>query len=298
MNETNKSNRLLLIMFVTIVLLLLSNIFFIYKFFTTKKEKIYIYTTLINTEEEKQKIEAELKNMLDQYNQLKINNDTLTKQLEYEKNKIKELLEEIKKVKSASYYQINQYKKEVETLRNIMKSYIAQIDSLNTRNKLLTEENRKVKSEYQKVVTEKELIEKKANELTEKVEIAKTLRAINIVSTGINDRGKEITKAKRVEKIRVCFTITENKIVTPGPKIIYIRISGNDNKVLPNPDNELFYYLNDSILYSAKREIDYQNADIDVCIYWKNDGSLVPGNYNVDIFCEGKLIGSDTFMLK
>ncbi|MCX7954487.1 MAG: hypothetical protein N3A01_04770 [Bacteroidales bacterium] len=253
---------------------------------------------LENTEEEKKKIEAELNQMLEQYNQLKVNNDTLTKRLEQEKNKIIELLEEIKRVKSASYYQINQYKKEVETLRNIMKSYIVQIDSLNTRNKLLTEENRRVKSEYQKVVTEKEQIAQKANELTEKIEIAKTLRAINIVSTGINDRGKEIIKARRVEKLRVCFTIAENRIVTPGSKVIYIRISGEDKKILPNPDNELFWYINDSILYTAKREIDYQNTDTDVCIYWKNDGSLLPGNYNVDIFCEGKLIGTDKFMLK
>jgi archaellum component FlaF (FlaF/FlaG flagellin family) len=60
----------------------------------------------------------------------------------------------------------------------------------------------------------------------------------------------------------------------------------------------MFTFMGNSILYSAKREIDYQNKDVDMCIYWTNNGSLTEGVYNVDIYCDGKQIGSDTFMLK
>jgi predicted nuclease with TOPRIM domain len=291
----NKSFYFLLI---TTILLLFSNIFFIYKFYTVRKEKVYVQVVLSNTEEEKKQIEEQLKDMLNQYNTLKTDNAKISAELEQEKQKIKDLLEEIKNIKKVNAYQINQYKKELQTLREIMRSYIVQIDSLNTRNKILTEENRKVKSEYKKVITEKEELEQKKQELEQKVDIASTLRAININSVAVNDRGKEVSKAKRATKIRVCFTLTENAIVKPGNRFVYIRIARPNKEILPNPDGELFTFMGNQLLYSARREIDYQNKDLDVCIYWTNDGTLTEGVYNVDIFCDGKQIGSDEFMLK
>lgn len=298
MEQTTPKSRSTLIMLIVIILLLLSNIFFIYKFYTVRKEKIYVQVELKDTESEKKLIEAQLQDMLIQYDALKTDNKKITAELEQEKNKIKELLEEIKNIKAANAYQINQYKKELNTLREIMRSYIRQIDSLNTRNKLLTEENRKVKTDYQKVVTEKEELNQKAKELKEKVDIASTLRAINIQSVAVNDRAKEVSKVKRVSKIRICFTLTENAIVNPGPRYVYIRIARPDKQILSNPEGELFKFMGNDILYSAKREVDYQNKDIDVCIYWTNDGSLIEGVYNVDIYCDGKQIGSDTFVLR
>lgn len=294
----NSKSKVLLLMLITIILLLLSNIFFIYKFYTMRKEKVFVQVELKDTQNEKTQIEEQLKDMLNQYNTLKTDNSKISAELEQEKNKIKELLDEIKNIKSANAYQINQYKKELGTLREIMRSYIVQIDSLNTRNKLLTEENRKVKTDYQKVVTEKEDLTQKKQELEQKVDIASTLRAINIASIAVNDKAKEVTRAKRTTKIRVCFTLTENAIVKPGNRFVYIRIARPNKEILPNPEGEMFTYLGDTILYSAKREIDYQNKDVEMCIYWTNNGSLSEGVYNVDIFCDGKQIGSDTFLLK
>ncbi len=295
--NANKSRQSLWLL-VTIVLLLLSNIFFIYKFYTVRKEKVYVQVELQDTENEKQQIEEQLKDMLNQYNTLKTDNAKISAELEQEKEKIKELLEEIKNIKKANAYQINQYKKELQTLRDIMRSYIVQIDSLNTRNKLLTEENRKVKSDYKKVVTEKEDLEQKKQELEQKVDIASTLRAINIASVAVNDKAKEVSRAKRATKIRICFTLTENAIVKPGPRYVYIRIARHNKEILPNPEGDLFDFMGNKLLYSARREVDYQNKDIDMCIYWTNDGSLTEGVYNVDIFCDGKQIGSDQFLLK
>ncbi|HNV95627.1 MAG TPA: hypothetical protein PKG63_04065 [Bacteroidales bacterium] len=296
--QNNSKSKASLLMLITIILLLFSNLFFIYKFYTMRKEKVFVQVELKDTENEKAQIEEQLKDMLNQYNTLKTNNSKISAELDQEKNKIKELLEEIKNIKSANAYQINQYKKELGTLREIMRSYIVQIDSLNTRNKLLTEENRKVKTDFQKVVTEKEDLTQKKQELEQKVDIASTLRAINIASIAVNDKAKEVSRAKRASKIRVCFTLSENAIVKPGNRFVYIRIARPNKEILPNAEGEMFTFMGNSILYSAKREIDYQNKDVDMCIYWTNDGSLTEGVYNVDIFCDGKQIGSDTFMLK
>jgi predicted nuclease with TOPRIM domain len=263
-----------------------------------RKEKVYVQVELKDTENEKVQIENQLSDMLNQYNTLKTDNTKISSELDQEKQKIKDLLDEVKNIKSANVYQINQYKKELGTLRDIMRSYIVQIDSLNTRNKILTAENRKVKTDFQQVVTEKEELNQKTQELSQKVDIASTLRAVNIASVAVNDKAKEVTKAKRASKIKICFTITQNSIVNAGNRLIYIRIARPNKEILNNPEKELFDYMNDKIMYSAKREIDYENKDVDMCIYWTNDGSLDKGVYNVDIFGDGKLIGSDTFMLK
>lgn len=303
MNETHDNNiqkhkKFDLLYFVIIFALLLSNGYFAYKFYTVRKEKVYVEVELKDTGAEKANLEKEYTDMLSQYNLLKTDNKQISGELEQEKTKIKEMLDEIKGLKNANAYQIGQYKKELNTLREIMRSYIVQIDSLNTRNKLLVEENKQVKTDFQKVKSEKETLQVKTDDLSQKVDLAMTLRAINIVPLTVNDKAKEVTKAKKTSKIRVCFTLTENAVAKTGNRTVYLRIARPNKEILPNPDQAMFDFEGKQILYSARREIDYENKDVDMCIYWTNDGSLTEGVYTVDLFSEGKLIGTATFALK
>lgn len=293
-----KRRKIDLIYFLVILLLLVSNVFFVYKFYTMRKEKVYVEVELKDTNTEKESLEREYTDMLSQYEALQTDNKQISGELEQEKMKIKEMLDEIKGLKNANYYQISQYKKELGTLREIMRSYIVQIDSLNTRNKLLSEENKQVKTDFQKVKNEKDNLQIKAEDLTQKVDVASALRAINISPLPVNDKAKEVTKARKVTKIKVCFTLTENAIAKSGNRVVYLRIARPDKEILPNTDGAMFEYNNEQILYSARREIDYENKDVDMCIYWANTGELSEGVYTVDIFSEGKHIGTATFALK
>jgi hypothetical protein len=287
-----------LLYFVVIVALLLSNGFFAYKFYTVRKEKVYVEVQLNETATEKDDLERELTEMLGQYESLETNNSKLTSELEAEKQKIRDMIEEIKGLKNANAWQISQYKKELNTLRDIMKGYIVQIDSLNTRNKLLTEENIKVKGDFEKVKTEKEDLESENQDLNSKVDLGSALRAININPLPVNEKGKEVTKTKKVSKIRVCFALGENSIAKSGSRWVYIRIARPDKLVLTNPDGDMFSFNGEMIMYSARREVDYQNKDVDLCIYWTNDGQLIDGVYTVDVFSDGKHIGTSSFALK
>ena len=263
-----------------------------------RKDKVHVEVELKEKDTEKEKIQNELETLLADYNTLQTDNKQISSELEAEKERIITMLEEIKQIKSANYYQISQYKKEMGTLREIMRSYIIQIDSLNTRNLLLAEENYKVKQDYHTIKTEKDEIEQKAETLSTKVSLAETLRAMNITVIGLNDKGKENNKTKKADKIKVCFTLAENAIAKPGNRIIYIRISRPDKLVLTNPENDMFSYEGENIMYSARREIDYQNQDIDMCIYWANNGMLLSGVYKVDLYSDGRFIGSASFALK
>ncbi len=252
-------------------------------------------TKLDNVTDEKEEVTQELNKLLVQYDDLSTSNDSLNEQLNEQREKIKQLIEEIKHTKSVTRWQIAKYKKELGTLRQIMRGYIHQIDSLNTLNIALREENSQVKSKYTQVQEEKENLENKNNELLSKVDIASTLRAMNVNAFGINAKGKIKKKASKAEKIKVCFTIAQNKVVEAGPKDIYIRITDPNNKILGNKTIS----VNDTtISYSSFRTIEYDNRDLDVCVFWTRDHKLTKGNYKVDIFESGKIIGNTTFFLK
>jgi FtsZ-binding cell division protein ZapB len=294
-NQTEKKSKIQLI--VLIILALVVVFLFVDKFMQKKKtDDIIVQLEESNTE--KQNISDELKNLYDQYEGLKTENDTINRKLESEKERIAELMEELKYVKSSNAVKIKEYKKELSTLRTIMRSYIVQIDSLNTSNQELRADIKTVKNQYQTVLNEKEDLSQERDSLAGTVEKAATLKAMNLIANGVNVRGKETDRISKLDKIKVCFTIDENIIASKGNKWVYIRIAKPDKYVLKESEYDLFDYQGNQIAYTAKREIAYNGQKTDMCIYWKKSEELMEGLYYVDIFTEGKRIGTVAFNLK
>lgn len=244
--------------------------------------------------EEKDSLARELQNLMYEYDTLKTSNDSLNLKLEEEQNKIKMLL----KIQASNAQKITLYKRELSTLRQVMKSYIVQIDSLNTLNKELTAENIQVKQELQTAQKDKEELTQIKDELSDKVEKASVILAKNVVATPINTRGREKNKIDKVDKIKVCFLLRENPIVQAGKKDVFMRISRPDDLILTESPDNLFEFEGDQHVFSAKRTVDYLNQDIEMCIYWNNNGDLIPGKYTVNLYLEGNQIGSTVFDLK
>ncbi len=245
-------------------------------------------------ETEKQKLESELNELIVEYDSLKTGNDSLSGQLTAEQDKIRQLL----KTQASSATKIKMYERELETLRKVMRSYIVQIDSLNTRNQELTVENVMVRQELDKVSTNYDEVSRQKEVLSSTVKIAQKLNAKNVIIEGLNKNSKETPKIKKIEKIRVCFTVRENSVAEAGNKTIYLQIIRPDDIVVSSPEAGTFIYEGESIVYSAKRDLEYENVDIDMCIYWDATEELIPGTYFIGLYAEGYEIGSGTFVLK
>jgi FtsZ-binding cell division protein ZapB len=245
-------------------------------------------------EEQKKSLTNELQDMMSEYEGLKSDNDSLNKKIDSQQDKIKNLLA----VNYGNIEKIKLYKKELTTLREIMKSYIVQIDSLNTKNQKLISENTEVRSALDEARKNNDDLSKEKEDLNSKVQMASVLSAKDVVVTPLNKRGKNTERASRVLKIQVCFTIRENSIIPAGEKIVFLRLTRPDDLVLATSEQDVFDYDSKKIVYSAKRSIAYENKDVDLCIFWDNAGQLIPGNYKADLFSETKLIGSATFVLK
>ncbi|HUW06613.1 MAG TPA: hypothetical protein VMW01_10145 [Williamwhitmania sp.] len=266
-----------------------------WKYSAEKKQSEVIQYQL---NEEKDSIESNLNNLYSDYKNLESNNDSINNQLAVERGKIQGLLAQMKQEKAINYQKIKDYQKELGTLRSIMKSYIQQIDSLNTMNQALIAENVKVKEESGMTKMANQELSQKNEELSSKVQKGSIIKARDIAATLINKRGKTVTRARRIDKIKVCFTLVENDIAQAGLRDVYVRITGPDKYVLAKSETDLFDYQGQKIVFSAKREIDYQNKDVDLCIFYDNNGDLVSGSYDVNIFTDGMQIGTTQFMIK
>lgn len=266
-----------------------------YMFYAQQEESKEIQSQL---NAEKDSISNNLKNIMMGYDSLQINNDSLNTKLLAEQERVKHLYDELQKVKRVSYSKIKEYQKELGTLRAIMKDLLQDIDSLNTLNQELIAENIKVKQDYsaaKKTVAE---LETKTEELSTQVEKGSVIKARDIVAMPINRRGNEVTRAKRVEKIRVCFTLNENSIAKSGNREVFLRITGPDEYILAKSETDLFSFEGQMIVFSAKREVDYQNQDVEMCIFYDNNGELLKGVYKAALYMDGNLIGNTEFTLK
>jgi hypothetical protein len=182
-------------------------------------------------------------------------------------------------------------------MREIMKSYIVQIDSLNTRNKMLTSENSEIKQQITQVRNTNTELSKVKEELSTKVEVASIIQAKNIVAVSLNKKRKETTRINNLDKLRICFTLRENPLAKPGQKDVYMRVIRPDSLVVTSSPDNLFQYKGNKIIYSATRQVDYMNQDIEVCIFMDNKGDFIIGNYSVELYLDDNIIGRTNFML-
>jgi FtsZ-binding cell division protein ZapB len=288
-NKPNKKSTIILIVLVVILAGCAGVLFVQYN--KMKADSAIIQEAL---EDQKQSLTNELQDMMSEYYVLKSDNDSMNTQIEKQQGRIKQLLS----INADNLEKIKLYKKELTTLRDIMKSYIVQIDSLNTRNQMLVVENVDVKNKLDEARKSNEDLSAEKQNLTSKVEMASVMSAKDVTVLPLNKRGKDTEKASRVKKIKACFTIRENPIIAAGEKTVYMRVTRPDQLVLATSEQDLFDYDGKQIVFSAKRSVLYENKDVELCIFWENTGELIEGTYGVDLFCDGKLIGSATFVLE
>lgn len=253
-------------------------------------------------------------NMLADFQQMMDNYELLQKEGRPEdqeayaeqKAKIQSLMTELETAKKngrVSGALIAKLQKENNTLREIMKGYIRQIDELNTKNTQLTADLDKTSTELNETKNERDEFKNQATESQEKVKKGQRLQAININSTGmrmkLNDQLEPTTKARNCVQASASFTVAENAIADAGQRTLYMQIIDPDGKPLQGRTGGTVSTENGTVVYGAKREINYGNKAVDVTIYYDFNGEEpVSGVYKVKIYSGNELIGSDSFSLK
>ena len=244
---------------------------------------------------EKQEMENEYQQFADQYSEMKtrINNDSIVAQLTREQERTKQLLEELRKTKADDAAEITRLKKELATVRAVLRSYVLQIDSLNQLNAELMDENNRVRSELEITNQQNMALASSNMTLSEKVAIASQLNATNISLTPLNKKGKNNKNMKKARSLLVSFNIARNVTAANGTREIFIRITTPMGEALNGGGT--FSYEDRQLAYSIKRSIDYSGEETSVTGMWPVNETLPGGSYNVSIFADGNMIGSRNF---
>ncbi len=285
------SKKTLYALIAVVVVLIGGMAYLIYSLHKTNEENQQMLELV---EMDKLEMENEYEKFAVQYNEMKtqVNNDSLMAQLEQEQQRTQELLEELRRTKKNDAAEITRLKKELATMRDVMKSFVAEIDSLNRLNTQLNAENANLRQ--QQVAQQQQisnLSEEKAS-LSDKVAIASQLDATAIRITGLNKRGKEAKKTKDVKRFQVSFNIARNVTAGAGYKTIYVRILKPTNEVISGGGS--FAFENRNLEYSIRKDIEYNGEETPVTVYCDITEMLIAGQYRVQIFADGKNIGSSS----
>lgn len=265
------------------------------------------YAVLLD-EKEIQRIELqeELNELMMLHDSIKVQYGTLSDSLSIKDSIILANAKEIQELLNYKW-EYRKVNKKLGMLREITQGYVHQIDSLFTVNYELKEENEKIRQQYTREQDKsRELIREKET-LVDKVKEATVLRAYNVSAMGVrmtgSGRERETDKAKKIERVKICFTLGENKLTEPGIKTVYIRILRPDNVVVTQKVGEdySFTFQDQQLDYSSKKEVDYQNKDLYTCMFWTKksmDEAAMVGVYNVSVYTDGYLIGETNFELR
>lgn len=247
---------------------------------------------------EKQEMEKQYREFDLQYEQLQstIKNDSLIAQIEEERRKTQQLLEELERTKATDAAEIKRLKAEIASLREVLKNYIVQVDSLNRLNQSLNEENTQIKAQMTEANVRITSLSTERNELKDKVDVAAQLDATGFWVTPKNKRSKDTQKVKDVKKIAFGFTIVKNVTAQNGQRIVYARILKPDNSVMGNKGT--FAYEGTQLEYTEKKYIDYTGEELKLTMYSDVEEYLEAGTYKLFIFCDSQMIGQTSFTLK
>ncbi|MBT04032.1 MAG: hypothetical protein CL836_08420 [Crocinitomicaceae bacterium] len=258
------------------------------------------------SEADGENLKENLKLLLFSYDSLEQNNSVAIDSINTQREKINNLMQEVDKLDKKSkrdWRKIYKLKKEAETLRNIMKGYIHTIDSLNTLNINLSNDLTEKTQKLSNVSKQNKKIIKQNEALQKQVAIGAVLQINNVLSSGIRIRSSgaqsETTRASKTNMIKTCFSIIENKLAQAGDKEIYIRILDSEGTLLNAPTPlTIINQQKEELKMSSKRTINYQNQNTDLCIFYEIENSIPAGNYSVEVYAEGFLIGETSIALR
>ncbi len=268
---------------------------------------VFVEETIPELEFERNNLEMELEDMFEQYDTLTVENEELNADLIAQKEEVSKLMDQVAKLdkNSKAYkWEIGKLKKEAGTLREIMKGYLHEIDSLNQANAELTAKADNLTQNLTKVTGEKQTLESQVEKQDDIIKTGSILQAMNVNAMAIRVKASgnqvETSRASRTEMIKSCCTLGENRITQSGTKTIYIRVISPEGAVLANTTqpNATFKYDGISGKYSVKRDIQYDNSLQDLCVFYTVADDLATGQYIVEMYESGTLIGKTNFDLR
>ena len=247
---------------------------------------------------DKEELTAQMIDLQNDYASLSSDYDMINSQLDSSHEEVSQLIERIKKTEATNRSKMRQYEKELGTLRSIMKSYIVQIDSLNTLNKKLTADAAAARREAAESKRKQAELTKTVESLSGQVAAGAVIKARGLRIDAYNASDKITDRSSRVVRLLTTLSLVENDLAPKGPIRVYIRVKGPDGILLTNNTQRKFEVNGEPMICSASREVDYQGKEVELSIYLNDIATYDKGIYTVEAYTEQSMLGSAELMLR
>lgn len=235
--------------------------------------------------------------------QIYLKNDSLVHKYNEARMKVEGLIQELNDEKSknaknmaASRAKIKQLEGEIATLKGIVRHYLEEIKRLGEENEGLKQEIQVVQQKNEQLNSQYTAATKSNAELTQTVQLAKKLNITGISFQAYNKKGKVEKNITKARQLGVHFTVSPNNTTAAGMKDFYIRILSPEGTLLSGGPS--FQLDGSSIASTAHRKVEYANEELSVSVYWDVNTTLTPGDYTVEVFCDGYRLASRHFTMK
>ncbi len=271
-----------------------------YLYFKDKQQSSRFVT--INTEKDRLKLEVEkIEVELDRVNLLNVTlNDRLIEEQKLAREKIAELKLALKKGE-LTQQELDEAHKQINTLKDFVKSYNNQIAILEQENSSLKTERDSLKTNINDYNAQKENLIRENKALNRKVKVGSSLKAANISVSAfrVKDNGKTsvVTKASTTNKLTVDFGIAPNDLAEKTYHKIFLRVIDPAGNLIAD-ENNMFEADGQQMQYSRAIEISYNNDGTSYKIDWINPRAFIKGTYGIFLYADGFLMGKSEIELR
>lgn len=250
-------------------------------------------------------LEREYQDLNDEFAQFEnsrqyIKDDSIKRELndKYEaaRLQVEKLQQELANQKHKSAAEIAKLRSEIDTLRNLLRHYVEEIDRLNKENEALRTENKEIKERNTRLNNQVAETSRRAEALSERMTLAEKLNVTGLTLTPLNKKGKKEKKVTKAVQLVATFTIPQNNSTPVGEKTIYMRIISPSGQLLGQGGT--FAFEGGSVAYTAKKSIEYAGEEIGgITIYYDVNTPLIAGDYTVELFADNFRLISRSFTL-
>ncbi|EPR74526.1 hypothetical protein ADIWIN_0477 [Winogradskyella psychrotolerans RS-3] len=275
-------------------------LFLVTAFYTSKlySEKQENEKMLVN---EKKQVMNDLNNMAKDYDEAIAESEVKNQDLIAARERIQGLMDSLK-VSQNSVGSLWNYKKKYMALQEEMDILLTENDRLKGENQYLASslDSTQVQLAERTMFTDSLLVQN--TELTTVVKDAAALQTVGLVGMGVIERnnGKQIPteRARRSDKIKVCFTVAKNMLTEGGDKELYVQVIDPKNNVLGS--NDQIEFEGQTLNYSLISRFNYENRNLNICEYINEleDSKFEEGRYTINVFNDKALISTSEFELK
>lgn len=291
-NSNSKSTGLKVALGILLALFIATG-FYTSKLYNDKKENEATLT------KEKEQVMADLNTMAKQYDAAIAENEVANEDLVEARSRIQNLMDSLK-ISQNSVNSLWSYKKKYLSLQEEMDVLLAENDKLKVENSLLATSLDSTNVQLAERTKFSDSLMVQTNQLSEVVENAAVLQTVGLKGFGVIERssGKLIPteRARRSDKIRICYTVAKNALVGAGDKELYVQVLDPNDNVLGA--NQQITFGENVLNYSLISKFNYENRNLNICEFVTPNDEFAEGRYVVNVFNKKELVSSTEFTLR